>query len=37
MRGSLKARLGEGGYLAAYSVLSLFLFAALIRAALNAP
>ena len=37
LRRSLQARLGEGGFVAAYSVLSLLLFAWLIREALNAP
>jgi uncharacterized membrane protein len=37
IRRSLQARLGGGGFLAAYSVLSLFLFAWLIREALLAP
>jgi uncharacterized membrane protein len=36
-RGALKARLGEGGFIGAYSVLSLLLFAWLIREALLAP
>ena len=37
MRRSLQARLGEGGFIGAYSVLSLLLGAWLIWAALNAP
>jgi uncharacterized membrane protein len=37
IRRSLQARLGAGGFLATYSVLSLFLFAWLIREALLAP
>jgi len=37
VRRSLKARLGAGGFLAAYSVLSLLLFSWLIREALLAP
>jgi uncharacterized membrane protein len=37
MRRSLQARLGEAGFIGVYSVLSLLLFAWLIREALNAP
>jgi uncharacterized membrane protein len=37
IRRSLQARLGEGGFTGAYSVLSLLLFTWLIREALNAP
>lgn len=37
VRRALQARLGEGGFIGAYSVLSLLLFAWLIRAALHAP
>jgi uncharacterized membrane protein len=37
IRRSLQARLGEGGFIGAYSILSLLLFAWLIREALNAP
>jgi uncharacterized membrane protein len=36
-RRALQARLGEGGFIAAYSALSLLLFASLIREALLAP
>ena len=37
IRRTLQARLGEGGFIGAYSLLSLLLFAWLIREALNAP